>query len=435
MTVILLIDPLPLLRKAIEGHPGVVNSGPIDDSTPVSELSNCMSRDVSVTTAKNKASQSEILSPITQRLLRVPWSLTYDSLFSPTKLQDLGKHLYPFQSTQDAFKDWLLRASSDEVASYANRLGPASMIFRVVHQDTLGLLQLMRLALVEINRASSDRVLQERALHWRYRLDQFRAQLVELEESFTRFAGFIDSPKDVNYAPSHYTRDTVPIEHLLLDGTNQITSLHNSIQQAYTSLTSKVQISDSHRSIAEAETVTKLTELAFLFIPLSFATSIFGMQMINNSTPISTYVVVALTLTASVYALRLFIHRTADYRMSRKQAVKNSIRTYARLRSGSQISTALALRWVIHIVWKQLSRLDGFLSFGAISLLMLAIPLSVLWTRNIDTGIKAIVTCLLLLIPIVIIIYPFLSSLARARKRVRLVESAEITPAESLLEE
>ena len=386
-------------------------------------------------TAKKKASQSEVVSPVTQRQLRIPWSLTYDSLFSPGNLQDLGKQLYPFQSTQNAFKDWLLRASSDEVASYANRLGPASMIFRIVHQDTLGLLQLMRHALAEINRASSDSVLQERALHWRYRLDQFRAQLVELEESFTRFADFIDSPKDVKYATSQITRDTMPVEYFLHDGSNQITSLHNSIQQAYTSLTSKVQISDSHRSIAEAETVTKLTELAFLFIPLSFATSIFGMQMINNSTPISTYVIVALALTVSVYVLRLFIHRTAGYRTSKIQAVKHSIRTYARLQPGSRISTALASRWVLHTAGKQLSRLDGFLLRGAISLLILAIPLSVLWTGNIDTGIKAVVTCLLFLIPIVVIIYPSFSIFVTARKRVRLVESAEITPVESLLEE
>ena len=306
------------------------------------------------------------------------------------------------------------------------------MIFRIAHQDTLGLMQFMRLALAEINRASTDSLLQERALHWRYRLDQFRAQLVELEESFNQFATFVDSRSGLQAAQTVFGLEDEPVEYLRADALRQISSLYRNLEQAYTSLTSKVQISDSHRSIAEAKTVTRLTELAFLFIPLSFATSIFGMQIVDGSTPVSTYISVAIALTALAYILRLFIHRTTSYRMAKVTTVKNSIRSFARLRPGSRISTVLAIKWLLHKIRKQFNRPYGHFVLSLVSLLVLAIPLSVLWTRPLDSGIKITVSCLLLLIPIGILGYPFLSELTLNSQRVRLAGSVASTHVDSL---
>lgn len=61
--------------------------------------------------------------------------------------------------------------------------------------------------------------------------------------------------------------------------------LRKETNQTYTTLLSVVSIVEAQKAMAEAERLAKLTELAFLFIPLSFSTSIFGMQVKVLYTP------------------------------------------------------------------------------------------------------------------------------------------------------
>ncbi|KAH7633199.1 cora-like Mg2+ transporter protein-domain-containing protein, partial [Sordaria sp. MPI-SDFR-AT-0083] len=63
-------------------------------------------------------------------------------------------------------------------------------------------------------------------------------------------------------------------EHLL----KRAQTLHNRTTDAITVLPSSISISESQRAIQQAEDMAKLTFLAFLFVPLSFATSFFGMN-------------------------------------------------------------------------------------------------------------------------------------------------------------
>ena len=58
------------------------------------------------------------------------------------------------------------------------------------------------------------------------------------------------------------------------------------IQRVSGSLQSTLALLESKRGIAEAESVTKLTELAFLFIPISFTASFFSMP-VNVRAPLS----------------------------------------------------------------------------------------------------------------------------------------------------
>lgn len=50
-------------------------------------------------------------------------------------------------------------------------------------------------------------------------------------------------------------------------------------EKATNALALTMSIHESKRAILEAESISRLTELAFFFIPLSFATSVFGMQI------------------------------------------------------------------------------------------------------------------------------------------------------------
>jgi len=57
--------------------------------------------------------------------------------------------------------------------------------------------------------------------------------------------------------------------------------------------------------------ITKLTEMAFFFIPLTFAATVFSMQVkeLNASIPpISTFIILAASITIGVYAQRLAMH-------------------------------------------------------------------------------------------------------------------------------
>ena len=363
--------------------------------------SNGESRNKISNLSNGRLRQIEIVSPFTQMHARTPWTLKYHSLFSQISqqatVQKLPDTLSGIQSTKEALEEWLLSAPPHEVESYENLLGPASMIFRIVYQDTLDLLQLMRLALEEVELASTDNVLQERALHWRYRLDQFRTQLIVLGGSLQAFAEFVQADAAGEGKPSSPDVETSPMDYLLLNVLDEIKLVKERITQAYTSLTSKVQISDSHRSIAEAETVTRLTELAFLFIPLSFATSIFGMQIIDGSTPTSTYIAVAVALTSAAYLLRFFIHRTTERRSEAVRKVRNNITAYAGLRSGSHIPSAVFVKWLFHVWFRTFWRLNILAIF---ILAMVVVPFALVWTSSLDTGLQIAISCLLVSVPI-----------------------------------
>ena len=63
--------------------------------------------------------------------------------------------------------------------------------------------------------------------------------------------------------------------HLL----DRATTLHQRTTEAITVLMSSISISESQRAMEQAQRVGKLTFLAFFFVPLSFTTSFFGMNV------------------------------------------------------------------------------------------------------------------------------------------------------------
>ena len=422
---------MPLLEKKIEGKDGAFKEA---FETRQSMSTNCKSRTEPTFGRDTLNTQREIRSPFTQAHVRTPWTLTYDRVFAQSTVQELDDQLSPFQSTKEAFKNWLGSVTPSESALYANQLGPASLIFRIVHQDTLYLLQLMRLALVEIDRASSDNILQERALHWRFRLDQFRGQLIELEGSLLQFVEFVNPQATFKDGHDQPKLDTDPIQHLLSDALSRISLLKQRIGEVYLTLTSKVQISDSHRSITEAETITRLTELAFLFIPLSFATSIFGMQIIDGSTSPSIYIAVAVALTSLVYILRFLIHRTTDRRLTTLRMIRNNITADARMRTGSRISIAIFFMWIYHVVKRFARRYWRLNVLGVIVLLMIVVPFPVLWTTDLNRGIQVIISCLLLSVPVLLVSLYVVANLMQGRK-VSQLASPLSTPSMTSIEE
>jgi len=69
----------------------------------------------------------------------------------------------------------------------------------------------------------------------------------------------------------------------------QVEAVYLEIQETSNSLISIISIIESERAIDEAEGISKLTELAFFFIPLGFSSTLFGMQVKVFIFPVSVF--------------------------------------------------------------------------------------------------------------------------------------------------
>lgn len=145
----------------------------------------------------------------------------------------------------------------------------------------------------------------------------------------------------------------------------QIEDLMRKLQAASISLTSNMSLLDSRRSIAEAHSITKLTELAFFFIPLTFAATLFGMQVkqLESRAPLSTFILLGVTLSALSYLVRLALRST--WLRDLRQTSSKSIKAFAdRKRQPVQrgdVPTSLFLKWMFHQLKLNVRRIVGSL--------------------------------------------------------------------------
>ena len=168
----------------------------------------------------------------------------------------------------------------------------------------------------------------------------------------------------------------------------------NSVRQRTTrshkSLMANMSIVESKRGIAEAESVTKLTELAFFFIPLTFSASIFSMQVkeLNASQiSIAAFFILAIIITTAPYALRILI-RSENFIDFRRKLLKD-IRQDAGPAPVSPVPTQTFLAWL----WRRV----GLLTIIVTVLVVLPVtPVAVLWTRDMNHGFKVLLTIFLL---------------------------------------
>ncbi|KAK0616424.1 hypothetical protein B0T14DRAFT_604715 [Immersiella caudata] len=78
-----------------------------------------------------------------------------------------------------------------------------------------------------------------------------------------------------------------------------------SVEAISNELVSSMSIYQSQKAISEAESVAKLTSMAFFFIPLTFSASVFGMDLVEFSSALTIpiWVVVSVGLTSATYCI------------------------------------------------------------------------------------------------------------------------------------
>ncbi|KAL8859001.1 MAG: hypothetical protein Q9178_004482 [Gyalolechia marmorata] len=308
--------------------------------------------------------------------------LDYADLFSPGKDYLLhGGSLH--ESTASALVE-LVCSNSAQAVDAGAKCAPLGYLLMIILQDTLTVLRSMDLTLTEMNDSMLDeKLLQSNIDLWRRDLNRVESELRHLETSIPEFAQYI--------AESAPGKGTTNRTRLLSQCRLHIAKNQERGRTTYGSLMTAMSLVESKRGISEAESVTKLTELAFFFIPLTFAASLFSMQvkeLDTNTTSISVFFAVALTITVSSYALRLVIRSSVFLGFIRRWRKK--IQTSTDTPSAAPIATTTVLKWL----WYRISPYMLPVCFIIPTTALLA----ALWTRSLQEGIKVGVTIALALL-------------------------------------
>jgi hypothetical protein len=363
---------------------------------------------------------------------RTHLEMNYDDAFRLPSVMDTFRQ--QLSETRSTAEDLLqgLPTSTTAANEGVGLEGALEPLFRIIYQDSTSLLKLLHNSLDAINMDILDDVkMEDRLSMWRQLITRAQLELPELKHSAAQFLSFVQSldAEDVQPAlrdPENGLKKTRghSITEVTQSLCRQIDNMMQRLQTASSSLTSNMALLDSRRSIAEAQAVTKLTELAFFFIPLGFAATLFGMQIeqFENRAPLWVFVVIGLGFVAASYLVRLIIRSTWLRNMIR--ASKASIKVYADskripVQRGS-VPASLFIRWTAYevngivraaasAVWRFLTEasprmfsklwesLDFVVTMSLVISVPAAAPIAVLWTRNIDHGVKIMITIVILI--------------------------------------
>ena len=285
----------------------------------------------------------------------------------------------------DAIQQWTLDTDS-------STRDPILALFKIVRADTKAFVHTLEATLEQIGKDSLDDYLMERRLaDWRRLMNDFQTELPAINNSLRSFIGFLSHRQGLG------TSDAA--QAIIAELEADLSSLKTRIDETYAALRVDMQFSESRRSITEAKTVTKLTELAFIFIPLSFVSSLFSMSVneLENGVPIWTFALTALVFAMVAYGVRFLVANDflAD---SSRRAVE---RFWARrnVRRGTSIPTLTFVLLTAQEIWGHGGQTVLLTGLGlAFMSAFIVVPVGFLWSSTgLDAGFKVSLTLLLVL--------------------------------------
>ncbi|KAL8991596.1 MAG: hypothetical protein Q9169_007820 [Polycauliona sp. 2 TL-2023] len=300
-----------------------------------------------------------------------------------------GPEIRRVESTTATLKR-LLHSHENCVANNQTMSTPFESLLTIIVHDTLKVLQFINLTLSQVDSEMLDDVLVQVQIDgWRAMLHRFEHELRDMESSLPEFARSILTI-NMNDSRSQAGKGSKVIRELLGRLRKQVTQAQVRTESTHRSLMTTMSLIESKRGISEAESVTKLTELAFFFIPLTFAASLFSMQVKEldaETTSVGVFVTVALAVTICSYALRLVIRGAPFLSLTRRW--KDKIRADQKIRPSAPIATSAALQWI----WR---RINTHI-WPVYMMIPMATLLSMLWTRPLQEGMKTGITITLAL--------------------------------------
>lgn len=171
--------------------------------------------------------------------------------------------------------------------------GIQSIIARIMVTNATEVLDSLHAALDNIDLSlSQDDVLRSSLHIWRERFGLWRQDLLHSRVSASDMLKTFEQQKlcpTCAPQPSSSIKPKYEVElaGLIADFDETLARLNSTFQ----AVMSTMSIVESQKAISEAETVSKLTALAFFFIPLSFIASLFGMNLVVSFPPFITELV------------------------------------------------------------------------------------------------------------------------------------------------
>lgn len=295
-----------------------------------------------------------------------------------------------------------------------------SPLLQIICRDMFTLLKQLSRTLDEIDiEIIDDARMEDRLILWRQIISRAQRELPEFTASIQPLVAFvanIDPSGAYEEGSQDASNEILNLKTLL----KEIQQMVERLRVTSVSLTSNMALLDSRRSIAEAHAVTRLTELAFIFIPLSFAATVFGMQIepFSNPVPASYFFVVAVAATSFSYIMRLLMR--SQWLTQVKTDMKVSIRKYAEKNGISikprSLSVGLTVQWMVSTFFANSLkygvravritliaaqwlhwRLGLLVSLFLLTGVIIAIPTGILGTRNLSSGLKTAVSLGILL--------------------------------------
>ena len=140
---------------------------------------------------------------------------------------------------------------------------------------------------------SSDDTLRNSLKDWRNKFGRWRKGLLQVHRSLVYVRRVVgQSPSRDHAIPNDPLAQHQPSQNSdqieISDVDDELQATRTRIDGTFQAIMSTMSMIESQKAIIQAETVGKLTSLAFFFIPLSFVTGIFGMNVVVSlSIPVS----------------------------------------------------------------------------------------------------------------------------------------------------
>jgi hypothetical protein len=274
-----------------------------------------------------------------------------------------------------------------------------------LHGDILELIHIMRFTTEEIRRTMIDMTsyhLEKKSLEWKSLLTRFHYELQNV----------IDNVPSLLHLVKHSDRKSSDDtgKKLQEEIVNEASTAMNLIDRVIDLLRTELDVIESKRNIEQTENVNKLTELAFVFIPLGYCTGLFAVPFreVEGSAPsIGVFIGVSLAFMSTAYVFRLFI--TSGYYSNARMRNYEIIRQYAQQPEGAPIRTRMVVLWMLSRTARTLERgwrvmyTVRWLVLLALVFLVLLIPLIFFWRMQKDVGFSVAISLVIIPIDLVLI--------------------------------
>ena len=214
----------------------------------------------------------------------------------PEPLRTSMDHFTYFIPCHQRFKDQLQIPTNLEALTENTPQSVKDIILRFILDDHMEIMDDFRNALDFIDEhLSDDKVLRECLQTWRVLLGQWKRNLSNDISSMAYAAETLlhehgvgdrnrlaidDEPKPLRRTNSVLHPPTQRDVDKVAEG---VENLARRAESTFHLMTSTMAIVESREAIAQAATISKLTTLAFVFIPLTYTASVFGMNIVVST--------------------------------------------------------------------------------------------------------------------------------------------------------